>query len=69
MIKSKLECAGANAPCNVTAALPNRWRPQFNPAKFGWCPLLECRAITLPRRETRWNLLGCPKLVNIDLSR
>jgi len=23
-----------------------------------------CRAVTLPRRETRWNLLGCPKLPN-----
>ena len=41
-----------------------RWRPVFNAAKFGWCPLLECRAIMLPRRETRWNLLGCPKLAN-----
>ena len=25
---------------------------------------LECRAVTLPRRETRWNLQGCPKLAN-----
>ena len=25
---------------------------------------LECRAVTLPRRETRWNLQGCPKLPN-----
>jgi len=23
-----------------------------------------CRAVTLPRRETSWNLQGCPKLVN-----
>jgi len=38
-----------------------RWRPVFN---FGWRPLLECRAVTLPRCETRWNLLGCPKLAN-----
>ena len=41
-----------------------RWRPLFNAAKFGWCPLLECRAVTLPSRVTRWNLLGCPKLAN-----
>ena len=41
-----------------------RWRPLFNAAKFGWRPLLEYRAVTLPRRETRWNLLGCPKLAN-----
>ena len=39
-----------------------RCRPLFNAAKFGWRPLLECRAVTLPRRDTRWNLLGCPKL-------
>jgi len=46
------------------AALANRWRPLFNVAKFGWRPLLECRAVTLPRHETRWNLQGCPKLSN-----
>jgi len=39
-----------------------RWRPVFNAAKFGWRRLLECRAVTLPRGETRRNLLGCPKL-------
>jgi len=39
-----------------------RWRPLFNAAKFGWRPLLECRAVTLLRRKTRWNYLGCPKL-------
>ena len=38
-----------------------RWRSLFNAAKFGWRPLLECRAVTLPRRETRWNYLGCPQ--------
>jgi len=50
---------------NVLAALPNirgRWRPLFNAAKFGWRLLLDRRAVTLRRRETRWNLLGCPKL-------
>jgi len=41
-----------------------RWRPLFNTAKFGWWPLLQWRAVKLPRRETRWNLLGCPKLAN-----
>ena len=39
-----------------------RWRHLFNAAKFGWRPLLECCAVTLPRRETRWNLQGCLKL-------
>ena len=41
-----------------------RWRPLFNAAKFGWCPLLEWRAVTLPRRETHWNLHGCLKHAN-----
>jgi len=41
-----------------------RWRPLFNAAKFGWHPLLECRAVMLPRRKTRWNLQGCHKLAN-----
>ena len=41
-----------------------RWRPLFNAAKFGWRPLLECRAVTLTRRETRWNLLWCSKFPN-----
>jgi len=39
-----------------------RWHPLFNAAKFGWCPILECRAVTLPRPESRWNLQGYPKL-------
>jgi len=41
-----------------------RWRPLFNAAKFGLRPLLECRAVTLPRHESRWNLQGCPKLAS-----
>jgi len=40
------------------------WRPLFNAAQFGWRPLLECRAVTLPQRETRWNYVGCSKLTN-----
>jgi len=43
-----------------------RWCPLFNAAKFGWCLLLECSAVTLPRRETRWNLHGCCKVANIS---
>ena len=43
---------------------PAKYRrcPLFNAVKFGWRPLLECRAVTLSRSESRWNLLGCPKL-------
>jgi len=40
------------------------YRPLFNAAKSGWCPLLKCRAVMKPRHETRWNLLGCPKQPN-----
>ena len=31
----------------------HRWCPLFNVAKFGSRPLLDCRAVTLPRRESR----------------
>jgi len=41
-----------------------RWRPLFNATKFGWHPLLEYHAVRLPRCETCWNSLGCPKLPN-----
>ena len=47
---------------NVMAALPNIGSALCSTPQFGWRPLLECRAVTLPRRETRWNYLGCPKL-------
>jgi len=30
-------------------------------AKFGWLPLRDIAAVTKPRRESRWNYLGCPK--------
>ena len=53
----------ANAQCDGHPA-EYRWHPLFNAAKFGWRPLLEGRALTLPRCDSRWNLLGCPKLAN-----
>jgi len=42
----------------------HRWRPLFSAAKFGWRPLLDCGAVTLPRCDTRWNMMGCPKPTN-----
>jgi len=33
-------------------------------AEFGWPPLNDIGAVTKPRREARWNLMGCPKLAN-----
>jgi len=32
--------------------------------KFGWPPMTNVGAVTKPRRETRWNLLGYPKPAN-----
>jgi len=61
--KKELECGPM---LNVMAALPNIGgvlcsTPQsLTDAHF----ILECRAVTLPRRETRSNLLRCPKLAN-----
>ena len=37
------------------AALPNTGGALYSTPQFGY-------AVTLPRRETCWNLLGCPKL-------
>jgi len=34
----------------------HRWRPMFNVVKFGWRPLLDCRAVTLQRRDTLYPL-------------
>ena len=42
----------------------HRWHPLFNIAKSGWRPLLDCRAVTLPRCETCWTMMGCPKPAN-----
>jgi len=53
----------ANAQCDGRPA-KYKWCPLFNAAKFGWRPLLECRAVTLPTCERHWNLQGCPKLAN-----
>ena len=47
---------------NVMATLPNICDTLCSTPQFVWRPLLDCRAATLPRRQTRWNLHGCPKL-------
>jgi len=46
---------------NVTAALPNIGGALSSSPQFCWRPLLECRAVTLPRSDTRWSQLGCPR--------
>ena len=47
---------------NVMAALPNIGGAVCPTPQFGWRPLVECRAVTLPRRETCWNYLGYPQI-------
>jgi len=49
---------------NVMVALPNIGGAFCSTPQFCWRPLLDCRAVTLPRRETHWNLQGCLKLAN-----
>jgi len=49
---------------NVMTALPNMGGAVCSTPQFGWRPLVECRALTLPRRETRWNLQRCLKHAN-----
>jgi len=49
---------------NVMAALLNVGGTLCSTPQFTWRPILEWHAATLPRRETRWNLQACPKLVN-----
>ena len=46
---------------NVMVALPNIGGALCSTPQFGWRPLLEWRAVTLPRREGRWNLQGVPQ--------
>ena len=57
----KLECGPMP---NVMAALLNIGGALSPTPQFGWRPLLDCHAVMLPRRETRWNLQGCSKLRN-----
>ena len=35
-----------------------------NIVQYGWPPVSDIAAVMKARRETRWNLLGCPKLRN-----
>ena len=55
----KLECGPMP---NVMVALRNIGGALCLTPQFGWRPLLECRAVTMPRRKTRWNYLECSKL-------
>jgi len=43
-----------------------RWHPLVNATRFGWRPILECRAVTLPRRRNPLKFVGCPKLPDLS---
>ena len=50
---------------NVMVALPNVGGALYStPQRMADAHYYICRAVTLPRRESSWNLVGCPKLVN-----
>ena len=53
---NQLECGPMP---NMMVALPNI---RVQRRKVWLMPTTRCRAVTLPRRETHWNYLGCPKL-------
>ena len=50
------QCPTRWPPCRIQVA------PSVQRRKVWLMPTTRCRAVTLPRRETRWNLQGCPKL-------
>jgi len=39
--------------------------PSIQRRKVWLTPTTTCRAVTLSRRNTRWNLVGCPKLTKL----
>jgi len=52
------QCPTWWSPCRTQVA------PSVQCRKVCLMPTTRCRAVTLPKRETRWNLHGYPKLVN-----
>ena len=50
------QCPTWWSPCRTHVA------PSVQRRKVWLTPATRCRAVTLPRRETRWNLQGCLKL-------
>ena len=50
------QCPTWLSPCRTQVA------PSVQRRKVWLTPTTRCPAVTLPRRETRWNLQGCPKL-------
>ena len=62
-VTAKLQTASADPWFDFSP--PHRSLINRPPRRKVWLtPTTRCRAVTLPRRETSWNLQGCPKLVN-----
>ena len=51
---------------NVMAALPNIGGDLCSTPQSLADAHTRCSAVTLPRRETRWNFQGCPKLTKLS---
>jgi len=54
---------GGKSPQKCIYSLPAQETAKHR-AKFSWPPMSDVGAVTKPRRETHWNLLGFPKLAN-----
>jgi len=55
--------SGSKSPQKCVYSIPAQETAKYR-AKFGWPLVSDVTALTKPRRETNWNLLGCPKLQN-----
>jgi len=54
---------GGNSPTKFIYSVPAQETAKHR-AVFGWLQLNDVGSVTKPRRETRWNLLTCPKHSN-----
>jgi len=61
LLHSQPECGPVPS---VITALPNIGGALCSSCKVWLTPTTRMPAVSLPRRETRWNLLGCPKQPN-----
>jgi len=51
------QCPTWWSPCRTLVA------PSVQRRKVWLTPTTTCRAVTLPKRETSWNVVGCPKVM------
>jgi len=54
---------------NMMVALPNIGGALYSTPQSVWLmPTTTCHAVTPPRRETSWNVVGCPKVKYVQYS-